>query len=118
MTQQASFNITERHWDVFLKGNTKGIYSKNVDPAGVISAFTIKLMKVEPDGEFPLHIDPYSHLFYLLSGHGEGLLGNTVYTMKKGHVTIVNTGIRHGYRNIGNEDMYLLTMNIPEEKAR
>ncbi len=117
MTQKASFNISEGKWETFLKGNAKGIYSKEVDPSGLIAAFTIKLMKVEPGGEFPPHVDPYSHLFYLLSGLGEGVLGNTVYLMKRNHVTIVNAGIRHGYRNIGNMNMYLLTMNIPEGKT-
>jgi quercetin dioxygenase-like cupin family protein len=117
MTQKASFNISKGNWEAFLKGNAKGIYSKEIDPAGLISVFSIKLMKVTPGGEFPPHIDPYAHLFYLLSGLGEGVLGTTVYPMKKGHVTIVNAGIRHGYRNIGNKDMYLLTMNIPEEKT-
>ena len=118
MTQLESFNVLEEPWEAFLKGNAKGIYSKEVDPAGLITVFTIKLMKVAPDGEFPPHTDPYSHLFYLLSGRGEGILRDTVYPMQQGHVTIVNAGIRHGYRNIGRDDMYLLTINIPDETVR
>jgi quercetin dioxygenase-like cupin family protein len=113
MTQNSSFNMSEGDWEEFVKGNAKGISSKDVDPGGLITAFTIKLMRVEPGGEFPPHVDPYSHLFYLLSGVGEGLLGDNVYAMKPWHVTIVKAGIRHGYRNVGSEDMYLLTMNIP-----
>jgi quercetin dioxygenase-like cupin family protein len=118
MTKFTSFNVSEEPWEPFLKGNAKGIYYKEVDPTGVITVFTIKLMKVAPDGEFPPHTDPYSHLFYLLSGRGEGRLGDTVYSMQQGHVTIVNAGIQHGYRNIGRDDMYLLTMNIPDKTVR
>ena len=115
MTNHTSFNVMEGDWEDFVKGNAKGIHSKDVDPTGLIKAFTVKLMKVEPNGEFPPHIDPYSHLFYLLSGVGEGRLGENVYTMTKGHVMIVEAGATHGYRNSSTEDLYLLTLNIPNE---
>ena len=113
MLDNLSFNLNEVEWAQFEKGNAKSIYVKDLDPAGSIGKFTIKLMKVKPGGEFPPHVDSYSHLFYLIKGVGEGLLGNKVYRMVKGHVTFVKAGVRHGYRNIGEENMYLLTTNIP-----
>lgn len=113
MLDNLSFNLNDVQWAQFEKGNAKGIYVKDLDPAGSIHKFTIKLMKVKPGGEFPPHVDPYSHLFYLIKGVGEGLLGENVYPMVMGHVTFVKAGVRHGYRNIGEEDMYLLTTNIP-----
>lgn len=113
MIENMSFNINETNWVRFEKGNAKNIDSKNMDPTGIIKKFTISLMRVRPGGEFPPHTDSYSHFFYVISGTGEGLLGEEVYKMESGHIAIVKAGERHGYRNIGKEDMYLLTMNIP-----
>jgi len=108
-----AFNLNDRSWVKFEKGNAKNIESKNMDPNGSINKFTISLMRVKTGGEFPPHIDPYSHFFYVISGTGEGLLAEKVYRMEAGFVTIVKAGERHGYRNTSKEDMYLLTMNIP-----
>ncbi|MFX1521727.1 MAG: cupin domain-containing protein [Promethearchaeota archaeon] len=118
MIKSTNFNINETDWVKFEKNRAIGIYSKDLDLSGAIKNFTIKLMKVEPNGEFPPHIDNYSHLFYLISGIGEGLLRDEVYKMENGHVTFVKAGERHGYRNIGNKDMYLITMNIPEKERQ
>lgn len=116
MLDKGSFNLNAVDWAKFEKGNAKGIYVKDLDPTGFIEKLTIKLMKVEPGGESPPHVDPYSHLFYLFKGTAEGLLGENVYRMEVGHVTFVKAGVRHGYRNMGEENLYLLTLNIPEEK--
>jgi quercetin dioxygenase-like cupin family protein len=118
MLNTESFNLNAVDWAKFEKGNTKGIYVKDLDPTGFIETFTVKLMKVKPGGAFPPHVDPYSHLFYLLKGTGEGLLGENVYRMERGHVTFVKAGVQHGYRNIGADDLYLLTLNIPEDNEK
>ena len=111
--KSTAFNINDTNWVKFEKGDAKNIDSKPMDPTGSITKFTISLMRVGPGGEFPPHSDPYSHFFYVISGSGEGMLVKDVYKMESGQILIVKAGERHGYRNTGKEDMYLITMNIP-----
>jgi quercetin dioxygenase-like cupin family protein len=108
-----SINVSNAEWQKFEKGNAVNIFSKDLNPQGVLKNLTIKLMKVQPRGEFPTHFDPYEHFFYLISGTGEAQLGDAVHPIEKGQTIIIEAGVKHGYRNTGSKDMYLLTMNIP-----
>ena len=81
----------------------------------MIERLTVRLVKVEPGGEFPLHRDPYSHLFYIVKGSCEAHLGEDVYRLKSGHIAFVKAGEIHGYINNAEENTFLLSMNIHED---
>jgi quercetin dioxygenase-like cupin family protein len=111
--KSCSFNVSEARWEKFVKGNAVKISSKDLNPKGAIQNLTIKLFKVQPGGEFPAHVDPYAHFFYLISGTGEVQLGDEVHPIENGQTIIIEAGKKHGYRNTGSIAMYMLTMNIP-----
>lgn len=109
-----SINVSKTAWEKFEKGNAVNISSKDLNPEGTIKNLTIKLMRIQPGGEFPAHIDPYAHFFYLISGTGEAQIGDITQPIETSQIIIIEAGEKHGYRNTGSKDMHMLTMNIPK----
>jgi len=70
------------------------------------------LMKVEPSGEFPVHKDAFHHIFYFLEGTGELWLANETLEIKEGLIVEVPSGVKHGYKNTGKDDLLLITLKI------
>jgi quercetin dioxygenase-like cupin family protein len=57
-------------------------------------------------------MDPYSHIFYILDGEGEASVEGQTIPLKKGNALTVEAGKKHGYRNSGQTDLILITLNI------
>jgi quercetin dioxygenase-like cupin family protein len=80
------------------------------------SGFKASLTLARPGGVFPEHVDPYAHIFYVLEGEGEAFLDGRTFPLKKGDALTVEAGKRHGYRNAGQADLILITLNFFEEE--
>ena len=78
------------------------------------SGFRASLTLAKPGGEFPDHVDPYTHIFYILEGEGEALVEDQKIPFRKGTALTVLAGKKHGYRNPGPADLLLINMNIYE----
>ncbi len=100
-------------WEPF-GGKTKGIFRKSLSSMTFPSGFKASLTLANPAGEFPEHIDPYTHIFYLLEGEGEASVEGQTIPLKKGTALTVAAGKRHGYKNSGPGDLLLITLNISE----
>ncbi|MFX0093132.1 MAG: cupin domain-containing protein [Candidatus Hodarchaeota archaeon] len=48
-----------------------------------------------------------------MKGEGKTWLGDKVYTIKPGMIVQIPAGEQHGYKNTGEEELMLLTINIP-----
>ncbi len=103
--------LNEDPWEPF-GGNTKEIFRKSLSTAVFPSGFRASLTLAKPGAEFPDHIDPYGHIFYILEGQGEAWVDGQTFLLKKGTALTVPAGEKHGYRNPGNEDLLLITLNI------
>jgi len=112
MIKKRAYELKELEWKALRKDLTKGVFGKALIP-GELTDVKIALTRVEAGGEFTLHKDPYHHVFYFISGRGEGWLGDETYEIKPGLVVEVPAGEMHGYKNTGEEDLVLLTVNIP-----
>ncbi len=99
-------------WKAIRKDLTKGVFGKRLN-RGDITEIKMVLTKVEPSGEFPLHKDAYHHIFYFLKGIGKGQLGDESYEIRPGVAVEVPAGEEHGYKNTGEENLLLITLNIP-----
>ena len=93
-------------------GQTKGVFRKSLSSAAFPSGFKGALILAEAGGEFPEHVDPYAHIFYILEGEGEFIVEKEKMNLKKESVLTVAAGKRHGYRNPGPGDLKLITLNI------
>jgi len=81
----------------------------------------VVLTRVAPGGSFESHRDGYHHLFYFLSGRGELRIEDKTYAIRPGLVAKIEAGEAHSYRNTGEEEMLLLSLNLPigkEEKGK
>lgn len=107
-------HLEEQPWEPF-GGQTKNIFRKSLTLTKFPSGFRASLTLAKPGGEFPEHIDPYSHIFYILEGEGEAVVAGEKYSFKKGDAFTVMAGEKHGYRNNGAKDLLLITLNIFEK---
>ncbi len=107
-------HLPEQPWEAF-GGHTKNIFRKSLSLTQFPSGFRASLTLAKPGGEFPEHVDPYSHIFYILEGEGEAVVAGKSYSIKKGDAFTVRAGEKHGYKNCGESDMLLITLNIFEK---
>lgn len=75
---------------------------------------TLNLVKIERGGEIVPHIHETSaETIYLVSGHALGLFEDGTTECAAGSFVYVPMGTRHGFKNIGDEDVYLVTTFTP-----
>ncbi|MFW9915395.1 MAG: cupin domain-containing protein [Candidatus Thorarchaeota archaeon] len=112
MFQKRLYELSDLKWKILRKDLTDKVFGKSLIRQD-LTDIKITLTKVEPGGEFSLHKDPYHHVFYFITGHGVGWLGNESYAIRPETMVDVPAGVPHGYRNTGKTDLMLLTINIP-----
>lgn len=72
------------------------------------------LTRVEPGGFFRPHRDNYSHLFHILSGQALARVEAKEYLLLAGFSLQVEAGERHEYENNGQQELLLLSINLPQ----
>ena len=106
-------NLGEASWEPF-GGKTKDIFRKSLSSRTFPSGFKASLTLARSGGEFPEHIDPYTHIFYILEGEGQASVEGKTIPLKRGTALTVEAGKRHSYKNSGSGDLLLITLNIYE----
>jgi len=101
-------------WELF-GGKTREIYRKSLSAQVFPSGFKASLTLAKPGGEFSDHVDPYTHIFYVLEGEGEATVEGERIPWEKGTALTVPAGKKHGYRNTAKKDLLLITLNIYEQ---
>jgi mannose-6-phosphate isomerase-like protein (cupin superfamily) len=71
------------------------------------------LIRVAPGGGFAPHRDAYGHLFFFLAGEGVAGVGEVEVPAKPGLIVRIAAGEPHWYRNTGQEELTLISVNIP-----
>lgn len=112
MFQKRVYELEELDWKAPRKDLTKGVFERSLVPRELTDV-KIVLTRVEPGGIFSPHKDPYHHVFYFIKGHGEGQLRDESYEIKPNLMVEIPAGELHGYKNTGEEDLLLITVNIP-----
>jgi quercetin dioxygenase-like cupin family protein len=105
--------LDELSWEPF-GGKTKGIFRKSLSTMPFPSGFKASFTLAKPGGQFPEHMDLYTHIFYILEGEGEASVEGQAIPLKKGTALTVAAGKRHSYRNSSPADLLLITLNIYE----
>ena len=107
------YKLDEKEWKPTRENLTVNVFGISLIPAEWTNHKFV-LTKVNPGGEFSMHTDPYHHVFYFLKGQGIGWIGDETYEITPDLIVEVQSGESHGYKNIGAEDLVLLTINIPK----
>jgi quercetin dioxygenase-like cupin family protein len=104
-------NLNDLGWEAF-GGKTQDIFRKSLSSMAFPSGFKGSLTLAKPRGDFPEHVDPYTHIFYVLEGEGEASVEGQKMPLTEGIALTVPAGKKHGYKNVGTGDLLLITLNI------
>ncbi len=61
-------------------------------------------------------IEPWSHLLYFLCGSGDVTIDGETQPIATGTVCQIKAGSKHSLRNLGEDDMIVLTIYDPPRK--
>jgi len=103
------FQIASLEWETVRPEIARGVCGKTLLDGKVKAVLT----RVVPGGKFATHRDKYAHLFYFLSGAGTISIGAKEFAAHAGVVAQIDAGEDHAYENAGNEDLVLISLNIP-----
>jgi quercetin dioxygenase-like cupin family protein len=103
------FDSNDLPWQPVRPALTSGVFGRTLLDAGTKMVLT----RVEPDGCFAPHVDPYGHLMYVLSGSGLATSGGGAYPLAPGTVLQIPAGEEHSYRNTGADQLVLISLNLP-----
>lgn len=103
------FEAVSLEWQPVRPDIARGVFGKTLLDGKTKAVLT----RVAPGGKFEKHRDDYGHLFYFLGGEGVVWVGEQQFAAHAGLVVQVSAGEDHAYENAGNEDLTLISLNIP-----
>ncbi|NHJ49163.1 MAG: cupin domain-containing protein [Asgard group archaeon] len=115
MIKKEILSLEELNWNEIRGKFTTAISGKQLmidEWSNIKMTFT----QVQPNGEFPIHIDDYHHIFLFLEGYGVGYIEKDSFEIKPNLLVRISAGVKHGYKNTSDSDMLLITMNIPKKE--
>lgn len=107
-----NYLIDDKEWKPTRPNLTSKVFGKSLIPHEWTDVIMV-ITKVEPGGEFPSHTDKYHHIFFYLKGTGIGWIEDKEYEIKPNLVVEIPAGKKHGYKNTSENELVLITMNIP-----
>ncbi len=108
------FSIDELSWkDVRGLPGARGFEFKALTDEAYTTAYSCELVRLEPGDHSVPHVEPWNHLLYFLSGTGDIDIDGTKSPITKGSVCQVRAGEKHALRNLGGDDMIVLTIYDP-----
>ena len=111
------FSVNDIPWQN-LRGlpGARGFEYKALSDNDYSSAFNAELVRLEPGDHSVPHIEPWSHLLYFLSGAGDVTVDGETQPVETGTVCQIRAGQKHSLRNLGQDDMIVLTIYDPPRK--
>jgi quercetin dioxygenase-like cupin family protein len=103
-----------------LKGlpGARGFEFKALTNDAYARAYSCELVRLEPDDHSVPHIEPWSHLLYILRGKGDVTIDGSTAAIRSGTVCQVRAGEKHSLRNLGEDDMLILTIYDPPRERK
>jgi quercetin dioxygenase-like cupin family protein len=108
------FSIDSLAWQE-LRGlpGARGFEFKALTDANYTTAYSCELVRLGAGDHSVPHIEPWSHLLYILRGNGDMTINGDTTAVRMGSVCQVQAGEKHSLRNLGDEDMLVLTIYDP-----
>lgn len=104
-----SFDISALDWQSVRPDVAQGVFGKTLCDGKV----KVVLTRVAPGGKFVPHRDKYGHLLFFQNGKGFVRVDGKRIDVRPGIVVQIAAGEEHEYGNTGNEDLVLISLNIP-----
>src|SRR5215475_8196203 len=93
--------------------SARGFEFKALTNDAYTKAYSCELVRLDPGDHSVPHIEPWSHLLYILSGSGDITINGNTTAVRASSVCLVQAGEKHSLRNLGEEDMLILTIYDP-----
>lgn len=111
---QKIFSVDEMPWkNVRGLPGARGFEYKALSDGEYSTAFNSELVRLEPGDHSVPHIERWNHLLYFLSGTGDFTSEGETSPVSAGIVCLVKAGELHSLRNLGEDDMIVLTVYDP-----
>jgi mannose-6-phosphate isomerase-like protein (cupin superfamily) len=108
------FSLDDMPWkDVRGLPGARGFEFKSLTDEAYTTAYSCELVRLEPGDHSVPRIEPWSHLLYILSGIGDITIDGDISVVGSGTVCRVRAGEKHSLRNLGDDDMLVLTIYDP-----
>ncbi len=115
--EPVTWHVDDRPWTpltgLFIR---KAGYKTVIPPEFTNDAYSIELTTVGPGGSSPTHVEPWAHVFYVLSGRGEVTVEDEVREVHAGSVSPISAGQPHSFRTLGDEPLEMLVIYHPPRK--
>jgi quercetin dioxygenase-like cupin family protein len=108
------FSVDDLGWkDLRGLPGARGFEFKALTDDAYTKAYSCELVRLEPGDHSVPHVEPWSHLLYFLSGTGDITIDGSTSPVRTGTVCQVRAGEKHSLRNLGADDMVILTIYDP-----
>jgi quercetin dioxygenase-like cupin family protein len=113
------FSVDDMPW-TDLKGlpGARGFEFKALTNDAYTKAYSCELVRLEPGDHSVPHIEPWSHLLYILRGTGDVTIDGSTAPIRSGTVCQVRAGEKHSLRNLGEDDMLILAIYDPPRERK
>jgi mannose-6-phosphate isomerase-like protein (cupin superfamily) len=71
---------------------------------------------LDADGVIQSHLHSFEESFYILEGNVVVQIDGQAYSLNAGHYGLINTGVKHAFRNAGNQPARWLEMHAPQPR--
>jgi quercetin dioxygenase-like cupin family protein len=116
-TMDKVFSIDQLRWSD-LRGlpGARGFEFKALTDETYTVAYSCELVRLECGDHSVPHIEPWNHLLYFLSGTGDVTISGETHPVAEGTVCQIRAGQKHSLRNLGQDEMIVLTIYDPPRK--
>jgi quercetin dioxygenase-like cupin family protein len=113
------FSVDDMPW-ADLKGlpGARGFEFKALTNDAYTKAYSCELVRLDPGDHSVPHIEPWSHLLYILSGTGNITIDGSTSPIKSGTVCQVRAGEKHSLRNLGDDNLLILAIYDPPRERK
>jgi quercetin dioxygenase-like cupin family protein len=114
---QRVFSVDDLPWeDLHGLAGARGFEFKALTDSPYTEAYSCELIRLGLGDHSVPHIEPWSHLLYILDGTGEITINGNTVQVRAGTVCQVRAGEKHSLRNLRDGDMLVLAIYDPPRK--
>ena len=108
------FSIDDMEWKN-LRGlpGARGFEYKSLSDETYTPAFNAELVRLDPGDHSVPHVERWNHLLYITHGTGDVTIADRTWPVGPGTVCLVKSGEKHSLRNLGADDMIVMTIYDP-----
>lgn len=108
------FSVGDLPWkDLRDLPGARGYEYKTLTDETYTTAFNSELVRLQPGDHSVPHVEPWNHALYFLDGTGDVTIEGETWPVAQGTVCLVKAGERHSLRNLGPDEMVVLTIYDP-----